>query len=237
MPEDTLPIVPSEVPEALARQLEEALNELVGAKTTDPEAYRAYLLQSVGLAWEAAASGQPEGIQEQCELLERARWILEEHYPHGMDSRAEAAVEILDAIRTLQVGIRVITRCKVDAQVLRPREAAALRVLERANGYLQRKEVHERLAPGERPSVSRIGQILSDFFHDGLLLRYQASAQGGLTSFYALTPAGRAILSRQPKPQPEPRIRIRGKESRSPVRLVVATARPWQQYHVAAGAR
>jgi DNA-binding MarR family transcriptional regulator len=200
MPSECLPVAPSENPETAALQLEDALRDLAKAESTaNPRAYRPYLLQLIGQAWEAAASGVPKDMEEDCELVERVRTILEEYILPDLDLRTEAALEVLGAIRFLQTGIRALANRELKHRDLKANEQKILRVLEVANTYLQRKDVHRQLEKQIEISPPRVGQILSDLFHDGYLLRYQAPAQGGLTSFYALSPLGKEALSRPSK--------------------------------------
>jgi DNA-binding PadR family transcriptional regulator len=197
MPSEFLPSAPSTNPETATLQLEQALRDLARPEgVANPKAYRPFLLQLFGQAWEAVAYGKPnDEVQESCERIERVRRILEEYIPTDLDPRTEAAIEILGAIRFLQAAIRVLANRALRRRPLQTNEQRILDSLRDAKTYLQRKDVHQQL---ERQHVKlsppRVGQILSDLFHDGYLVRYQAPAQGGVTGFYALAPLGREVL-------------------------------------------
>jgi len=200
MPNELLPVAPSTAPEIAALQLKHALEDLATSEETkDPRAYRPYLLQLLAHAFEALAGGRPREMQEDCELIEGVRSILEDHVPPDLNPRVEAAMEIFSAIRTLQTGIRALAAKTVCQRRLKPHEEPIVRILADAKTYLQRKEVHLRLPEKIDLTAPRVGQILSELYHDGFLLRYQAPVQGGMTSFYALSQQGEAALNKYPK--------------------------------------
>lgn len=198
-----LPIAPSTDPVIAADQLEHALRVLADSGGTDnTRAYRPYLLQVIGHALEAIAKGASDEFYQDCKYVERMRRILENYVLRDLDTRTEAGIEILAAVRFLQTGIRVVAKQSLEQRSLNEQNIAILRILSRANTYLQRKEVHQRLEERlreETPSVSRVGQILKGLYEDDYLLRYRAPAQGGLTAFYALSPKGKALLEREPQ--------------------------------------
>jgi hypothetical protein len=199
MPNEFIPSAPSTDPEISQVQLNESLKDLLKPEgASNPKAYRAFLLQIIGHAWGAVANGEPKEVGEDCKRIEGVRRILADHIPADLDPRAEAAIEILGAIRFLQAAIRVLENRELRRRPLQRSEQRVLRSLQEAKTYLQRRDVHRELEK-RRVNLSppRVGQILLDLFHDGYLLRYQAPAQGGLTAFYALAPLGKEVLRNQ----------------------------------------
>jgi hypothetical protein len=194
-----LPVVPSTDPKIAELQLQDALDRLIrSGEDEETPTYWPYLQQLIRHAWSAVLNVPPDGqgpsetLVELRDQLHRLIAGIGKKTSLDFDPRGEAATALFCAVRFLETGIRALASRASKERTLNDSELRVMRVLVDASTYLQRKDVYQQL--GASLTAPRVGQLLSDLFHDGYLLRYQAPAQGGLTSFYALAPAGRAIL-------------------------------------------
>ena len=196
-----LPVVPSTDPKIAELQLQDALERLMRSEEDEESpTYWPYLQQLIRHAWNAVLNVPTEGPGPSETLVELRdqlnRLVAGFGKKISLDlSHGEAATALFCAIGFLETGIRALNSRASKERALNNSEVQVMRVLENASTYLQRKDVHQQLQRrGISLTAPRVGQLLSDLFHDGYLLRYQALVQGGLTSFYALAPAGRAVL-------------------------------------------
>lgn len=194
-----LPVVPSTDPKIAELQLQDALDRLMKSEEDEESpTYWPYLQQLIRHAWNVVLNvptegpGHSETLEELRDQLNRVVAGFGKKITLDFDPRGEAATALFCAVRFLETGIRALASSASKKRTLNDSELRVMRVLVDASTYLQRKDVYQHL--GASLTAPRVGQLLSDLFHDGYLLRYQAPAQGGLTSFYALAPAGRAIL-------------------------------------------
>ena len=79
-----------------------------------------------------------------------------------------------------------------------PTQREVLRVLWAGDGeYLVRSQIHKRMPRARRPTLGRVGQILTELYGEGLLVRRMQSAQGARKAgFYALSESGQSICRR-----------------------------------------
>lgn len=188
LPSDDLP--------ALGRQLVGALEELHEEGSEDALGQvRLFLSHAQALTWRGVAGGDPNAPRQTLDHLLDAQSFADVHLPE-MTPRQRAAVEIHIAIRGLYRATEALESLRLQAR-LADREHSAteqevLRVLYEAGGeFLRRQQVHDRMQPERRPTAPRVGQILVELHHDGLLLRREAMAQGNpRTGFYGLSKMG-----------------------------------------------
>jgi len=187
---------PSSVLSELNDQLLEELRRLedIDEHTEEPDLFRAYLRHFLALAWEGVARGNLKAPREALDHLLAAQPFVDAHRPH-LGPAAQAAVEVEGVIRSFYLAVRVLALAQAEARLADHRSATereVLRVLlESRREYLRRRDIHKRIVPEIRPTLGRVGQILADLYHSGLLKRIHSRAQGNPNaSFYALSSRG-----------------------------------------------
>lgn len=187
---------PSSVLSELSNQLLEELRRLedMDEHAEEEDLFRAYLRHFLALAWEGVARGNLNAPREALDHLLASQPFVDAHRPH-LGPVAQAAIEIENVIRSFYLAVRVLALAQSEARLADRRSATereVLRVLlESPREYLRRRDIHERITPEVRPTLGRVGQILADLYHGGLLKRIHGRAQGNPSaSFYALSPRG-----------------------------------------------
>ena len=186
----------NELSQQFLRELETLATEDAPA---EPELYRAYLQHALSMTWKEVSQGDFNAPRRVLDHLCDAQPFVDAFLPEPKDHRTEAALEVNFATRMLYLAEEALADAQLQAQLSdRQRshtERAVLKVLLDNRGqYLRRGEVWEKLQLPDPPTPPRIGQILVDFYYQGLATRIQASAQGNpAASFYALSEKGLAI--------------------------------------------
>lgn len=187
---------PSNVLSELSKQLLEELRRLndMGERAEEPELFRAYLRHFLALSWEGVARGNLGAPREALDYLLATQPFVDAHRPH-LGTAAQAAVEVEGVIRSFYLAVRVLATAQAEARLADRRSATereVLRVLlESRREYLRRRDIHEGIVSEIRPTLGRVGQILANLYHDGLLKRIHGRAQGNPNaSFYTLSPRG-----------------------------------------------
>lgn len=191
---------PSDDLPTLAWQLRSSLDSLKD-DTDGPDArdFRRFLRQAVACAWRAAATGTFGAVREVIDLIREARPVVDDALPK-LSARAVAAVEVQQALAVLYVGEDELREVEIENRLAdrgrHPTERAVLEVLASATRPLRQAEVHERLglAAEDKPTPSRVGQILRELFDHGFTRRQLARARGRAeAAHYQLAPRGLAL--------------------------------------------
>jgi|ERR1043165_9887947 hypothetical protein len=199
---ENLPTVPSDDAKVRELQLLRELDRLRKGQESGPT-YRAYLEHGMAGVWARLARGDLDAPRDQLEHLKRVRPFVDLHTPELSAVQLAAvdvgaAIECLhladEAVEQLAVANRVADRSRTDQVTNRE----VLRVLFNSpNTYFKRGDVHTRLNPtkiGEQKvSPARVGQILDQFYVDGLVLRSMQPGKGGLVGYYSLGPRGHEL--------------------------------------------
>lgn len=176
----------------LLRELERLEQE--GESAKQPELYRAYLHYAHSLAWEGVARGDLGAPRRVLDHLLALQPIVDAHQLDDRKPVEQAALEVDSLIRSLYLACEAVEDKQVEVRLADRRsetEREILRVLSGSREYLRRMDVYDRLAPEKRPTPARVGQILTELYHDGLLKRIHGRAQGNPNaSFYALSLRG-----------------------------------------------
>ncbi len=162
---------PSDKLSTLGFQLRRALKALADdADGPDARDFRRFLRRAVAAGWRAAASGKFTVVRELIELLREARSEVDDALPR-LSPRAMAAVEVQQALAVLYVGedeLREIDlENRLSARGRLPAERAVIEVLAAADRPLRQAEVHARIHDEDKPTSSRIGQILRELSEHG----------------------------------------------------------------------
>ncbi|HSS47453.1 MAG TPA: hypothetical protein VLX28_00770 [Thermoanaerobaculia bacterium] len=212
MTEPTLPRRPSddllELRDQLLGELERLEKE--GEEAGEPWLFRAYLQHAQTLAWQAVAQGKLGVPRQILDCLLEVQPVVDANSPETLAPAARAALEVDAVIRSLYAAAQTMEEAQASLRLADDHsetERAVLQVLLDNRGtYLRRGDVHEQLPlpPEQRPTRPRIGQILAELFHEGLLLRIHGRAQGSANaSFYALSPKGFEVCARLKLPEEE----------------------------------
>jgi hypothetical protein len=177
----------------LQRELE--VLEKDGEQAPEPHLYRAYLHYAYSQAWEGVSRGNLEAPRRILDGLLEVQWFAETRQPDGLGWVERAALELDFTIQSLYRACDAVEDRKVEVRLEERQSESDRQVLkvlaETWDRYLRRIDVFERLDPAARPTLARVGQILAELHHDGLLKRVFQRAQGSSqASFYALAPKG-----------------------------------------------
>ncbi|HEV3454903.1 MAG TPA: hypothetical protein VHG32_00005 [Thermoanaerobaculia bacterium] len=198
---------PSGDPEVLCAQLLRELHRLREGipEQEEPLLYQVYCSQMLAATWRRVARGDLGAPGTFLSHLGGARAFVGAFFSPLADYRAEAARHVHHLLLELALAGRSVRPSQVKARLSDRRRSASERevlrvLLEHGEQYLRRGEVYELIQRigGENPSASigkvRVGQILVDLHHEGLLLRAHASARGNPSAaFYSLSDAGRKV--------------------------------------------
>lgn len=200
-----LPRRPSQDPDELAKQLQRALARFEresGEEGGDDETLalcRGYLDHALALAWRGACAGNLEAPRTLLKPLLVVQVVAQRLAPEPVTPRSRVAAWVEGVVHALRLGDQALEVERISARLENPQrsglERAVLDVLAGAGGYLRRGEVYARLDAASRPTRVRVGQVLNELHHDGLLLRTRRRARGNRdTRFYALSEAGRTLF-------------------------------------------
>lgn len=187
-----------ELREQLLRELERLEKRENGE---EPELFRAYLQHAQVLAWRAVAEGRMSAPRAILDALRAAEPFVYRRLPGLPDLAASAALEVHFTLRSLQLAVEALEERQVEERLADERsetEREILHVLfEHRGKYLRRGAIHKRLELSNPPTAPRVGQILAELHHQGLLLRIHGRAQGNPNAaFYALSPHGLEVCHR-----------------------------------------
>lgn len=203
MIEPTLPRRPSnDLPELRDQLLRELVRlEKEGAEAREPWLYRAYLQHAQALAWQAVAQGRLSLPRQLLDFLLELQPVVDANDPETLAPATRAALEVDAVIRVLYTAAQAMDDAQASLRLADDHsevERAILQVLLDNRGtYLRRGDVRGQLSQEQRLTPPRIGQILAELYHEGLLLRIHGRAQGSPNaSFYALAPKGFEMCAR-----------------------------------------
>ncbi|HZF11706.1 MAG TPA: hypothetical protein VFE33_23210 [Thermoanaerobaculia bacterium] len=203
MTEPMLPRRPSddllELKDQLLGELERLEKE--GEDAGEPWLFRAYLQHAQTLAWQEVAEGKLGIPRQILDCLLEVQPVVDANSPETLTPAARAALEVDAVIRSLYTAAQAMEEVQASLRLADDHsetERAVLQVLLDNRGtYLRRGDVYEQMAPDQRPTAPRIGQILAELYHQGLLLRVHGRAQGSSkASFYTLSPKGFEMCAR-----------------------------------------
>ena len=204
---------PAADPEVLCGQLQRELH-LLRQGELDPEEpllYEVYARQVRAECWRRVGAGNLAAPGELLARLEGVQSFVNSFLPEPGEPRAEAARQMHHLLIELALAARTLEPVHRKARLSDGSRSAAdrevLRVLfEHRDRYLRRGEVHQKMR--HELSLVRVGQILVDLHHEGLLLRVHGTARGNPSAaFYALSEAGVEIcreLDQNPTPDEVP---------------------------------
>jgi len=169
--------------------------EKEGGEAGEPWLFRAYLQHAQALAWQGVARGKLGIPRQILDCLLEVQPVVDANSPETLAPAARAALEVDAVIRSLYAAAQAMEEAQASLRLADDHsktERAVLQVLLDNRGtYLRRGDVHEQMPPEPRLTRPRIGQILAELYHEGLLLRIHGRAQGSPNaSFYTLSPKG-----------------------------------------------
>lgn len=184
---------PLELRDQLLGELERLENE--GQEADEPWLFRAYLQHAQTLAWQGVAEGKLGIPRQVLDSLSEVQPVVDANSPETLAPAARAALEVDAVIRSLYAAAETMEEILASLRLAEDHSETARAVLQvllnNRSTYLRRGDIYEQLAPEQRPTAPRIGQILAELYHQGLLLRIHGRAQGSPNaSFYALSPKG-----------------------------------------------
>lgn len=220
---------PSDHLPTLAWQLRSSLEGLSeDADGPDARDFRRFLRRAVAEGWRAAATGKFSVLREVIDAVREARPEVDDALPK-LSSRAQAAVEVQQALGVLYVGEDELREVELENRLSdrgrHPTERAVLKVLASADRPLRQAEVHERLElpEADKPTPSWIGQILRELNDHGYTRRQLARARGRAeVAHYRLAPRSLALceqLGIDTKPTKKGRGRREESTSASSIRV------------------
>ncbi len=238
---------PSDDLAELGGQLVWALKQLERDPTgEDADLYRAYLHKALAIAWRRVAEGDFSAPRQTLDMLRNTRPFVSRHMTSTAGPCARAAAEVAAVVDGLYVADESLdlhrSMARLENRALARHERAILAVLQNQERYLRRGEIHAELPEKDRPSVSRVGQLLLELYHDNLLVRILKPTQGHSDAgFYALSPRGAQVCQQvlgQPAPaessEPHPEMALSDLHKQL-FEIVADTAVPPSQRSIAAG--
>lgn len=193
---------PADDPGDLAAQLLRELKRLETPTGDDAQGedaarlVRAYLHHGQLLVWRHVAHGNLSAPRQLLDSFRAALPFADVHAPE-LDFVQTAAIEIHATIRAWHVAEQALAEASA-RQGLADKDRSKLEravlgvLLANSESYFRRKQVHGLLPLEGRPTVGRVGQILSKLADEGFVSRRRDRAQGDPeTAFYAINDRGK----------------------------------------------
>ncbi len=195
---------PSDDLPTLGWQLRTALEALADdAEGPDARDFRRFLRHAVAHGWRGAATGKFTTLREVIDLVREVRPWIDDALPK-LSPRALAAVEVQQALAVLYMGEDELREVELENRLTdhgrHPTERAVLEALAGAERPLRQSEVHARLrlSKNDKPTPSRVGQILRELYDHGFTRRQLARSRGRAeAAHYQLAPRGLALCEQQ----------------------------------------
>lgn len=205
--EHDLPQVPSDDQQKLMEQMDTWIKYLQANPEADENA-SAFLDQAMALIVHHLLKNDFSSLGLWQKYLSRYDALLDRELPDATNAWESSLLHLhylqkaLAQVKQEAFPIEMAQRLQTEGHWL---EQAVLRAVAAADGRLvRRQQVVERMyvpTGHEKPSDTRIGQILKALHLQDLLISMPVSAQGGLHPHYTLSPLGRRVLDTLPKPQ------------------------------------
>ncbi len=162
---------------------------------------RAYLHHGQLLVWRHVAHGNLSAPRQLLDAFRAALPFADVHAPE-LGFVQTAAIEVHATIRAWHVAEQALAEARA-RQGLADKDRSKLEravlgvLLANSESYLRRKQVHGLLPLDGRPTVGRVGQILSKLADEGFVSRRRDRAQGDPeTAFYAINDRGKDAARR-----------------------------------------
>lgn len=212
---------PSDDLKELAEQLGDCFEE--GPDDRSVDLVRDLLDHGTVQVWKRVARGElsaPKTLYDACrpfrQKIERVRRRA------GLEPADETALGVHFLLRHLRYAAETLDGVRFEHQLKRQSasEREVLRVLlaerQRAESekdemqLLRRGQVHDRMSGTSEVTPTRVGQVLSGLYRQGLLLRQLHPDRGGKeVAFYGLAPSGADLCQRLGLTAPDPKVATR----------------------------